>query len=87
MFTFDSFPNHEAGWLTAAAVRKRNRATEKERSKKAKLTDATATEKEAANTMEVEMLDVELENKKIAVVGANTGFVRVPQVSRLRPAD
>jgi hypothetical protein len=85
MFTFDSFPNHEAGWLTAAAVRKRNRATERERSKKAKLTDAT--EKETANSTEVEMLDVELENKKIAVVGANTGFVRVPQVSRLRPAD
>ena len=75
----NSFPNHEAGWLTAASVRKRNRQNEREKSKKAKI--AQEEDETAAATQAVV-------DSKTAEAGSSsvsnsliTGYVRVPQVS------
>jgi hypothetical protein len=74
-----SFPNHEAGWLTAASVRKRNRQNEREKSKKAKI----AQEEEQAGAATGAVVDSTTAEAVPSSVSNSliTGYVRVPQVS------
>jgi len=75
----NSFPNHEAGWLTAASVRKRNRQNEREKSKKAKMAQegdgAGAGTSAVVDSKTAEAAPPSAPNSLI------TGYVRVPQVS------
>lgn len=73
-----SYPNHEAGWLTQASVRKRNRQNEREKNKKAKMAGeeqegATADEQAAPAAVSTET--------EATPANLMTGYVRVPQVS------
>lgn len=72
------FPNHEAGWLTAAALKKRNRQIEKEREqiKKAKLA-----ENQGADTtdQDVDMAEPLAETSQQVASLVNTGYLRLPQ--------
>jgi len=75
----NSFPNHEAGWLTAASVRKRNRQNEREKSKKAKL--AQEGDQAGAGTSAVSDSKTAEAAPPSAPNSLITGYVRVPQVS------
>ena len=71
-----SYPNHEAGWLTASSVRKRNRQNEREKNKKAKLAEGEQEDPADAESVVQEVVQP-------TTSSLMTGYVRVPQVSEL----